>query len=412
MRDMKKFSTFLIEEKNVHMEHLEDLVFNNGSQGAREAFAFISSIRDMLAGHSKIKTSATVKWDGAPAIFAGVDPNDGKFFVAKKGLFNTVPVMYKSSRDITNSLNGDLAHKFQVALKEFSKLGITSGIYQGDLMFTKGDTKKEIIDGETYLTFQPNTIVYAVPFKSELASNIRKAEIGVVWHTTYTGKTIQSMHASFGKSIVDKLHHVPSIWMEDATYKDVSGVANMTEKETHEINALLTRAGHMLRTIPAGLLKVFVENEELRMRIKTYNNSKIRSGEGIKDTKEHVRGLIDHIDAFFNKEESTKKTDNGKMQVRERRKLTIAPLISHIPELYKIYDFCDLLIQAKNILIKKMDMASSVGTFLRISSGFRVTTPEGYVAIDHLSGGAVKLVDRLEFSKANFSDEVAKGWQR
>lgn len=409
---MQSFSKFLVEEKNVHMEHVEDLVFNKGAQGAREAFAFISSIRDMLAGHSKKKTTATVKWDGAPAIFAGIDPADGKFFVAKKGLFNKVPVMYKSPKEINNSLTGDLAHKFQVAFREFSKLGITSGVYQGDLMFTKGDTKKETIDGEVYLTFQPNTIVYAIPFNSELAATIRKAEIGVIWHTTYTGKSIMSMKASFGKPIITKFKHSPSIWMDDATYKDVSGTATMTAEETHEINKLLTKAGHMLRTIPGPLLKLFSENEDLRIRVKTYNNSKIRAGSSIGDTKEHTKGLIDHINAYFYKEEKLKKTESGKSAIRDKRIATIAPIVNHMNDLYKVYDFIDILVQAKNILIKKMNSASSVGTFLRVPSGFRVTTPEGYVAIDHLSGGAVKLVDRLEFSKANFSDEVAKGWQR
>ena len=140
------------------MEHVEDLVFNEGVNGTRKAINFLRSLRDMLAGNSKTSITSTVKWDGAPAIFAGVDPRDGKFFVAKKGVFNKEPKVYKTAAEVDADTSGDLAAKLKVALKEFSKLGIKSGVYQGDLMFTD-DKKTEVIDGEKYITFHPNTIV-------------------------------------------------------------------------------------------------------------------------------------------------------------------------------------------------------------------------------------------------------------
>ena len=199
------------EGKNDHLEHIEDMVFNEGVTGTRNAILFLRSIRDMLSGTSSRSVNITTKWDGAPAIFAGVDPADGAFFVAKKGLFNADPQMYQTVEDVKSKLSGELQDKFLVALQEFSKLGIKSGVYQGDLMFTKSDLSKEKIDGQHYLTFQPNTIVYAVPAASPLARKIRKAKIGVVWHTTYSGKTIQDMEASFGQSIVSKLKSVASV---------------------------------------------------------------------------------------------------------------------------------------------------------------------------------------------------------
>jgi hypothetical protein len=42
-----------------------------------------------------------------------------------------------------------------------------------------------------------------------------------------------------------------------------------------------------------------------------------------------------------------------------------------------------------------------IGTFQKTGDGYRVTAPEGFVAIGH-DGGAIKLVDRLEFSRTNF----------
>ena len=208
---MKKLSTFITEEKNLHMEHIEDLILNDGVYGAQQIFRFFSQVRDMLAGHTNKKVSATVKWDGAPAIFAGIDPRDGKFFVAKKGIFNKNPKIYKTQADINADLDGELAAKFTIALREFKKLGITSGVYQGDLMFTKGDVKSETIDGQSYYTFQPNTIVYAVPVGSALGKQISAASIGVVWHTTYTGDSFASMRASFAKGALafPQVHYAP-----------------------------------------------------------------------------------------------------------------------------------------------------------------------------------------------------------
>jgi len=229
---MMKLSTFITEQKNTHMEHLEDMIFNDGVDGARMAINSLQNLRDMLAGRTKSKVNVTVKWDGAPAIFAGVDPADGKFFVAKKGIFNVNPQLFKTQADIDANLSGELKSKFSVALREFAKLGITKGVYQGDLMFTKGDIKVATIDGEKYFTFQPNTIVYAVPVDSNLGAQIRRATIGVVWHTTYTGREIKSMRASFGKGIVNKMKKAPTVWMDDATYRDVSGNATFTAKET------------------------------------------------------------------------------------------------------------------------------------------------------------------------------------
>ena len=140
---MKKFDKYIVEAKNTHMEHVEDLIFNEGVVGTRKAINFLRDLRDMLAGHSKTSVSRTVKWDGAPAVFAGVDPNDGKFFVAKKGVFNKNPKVYKTPADVSADTSGDLRAKLLVALSEFGKLGIKKGVYQGDLMFTKGDVQKE-----------------------------------------------------------------------------------------------------------------------------------------------------------------------------------------------------------------------------------------------------------------------------
>lgn len=409
---MKKLSTFITEEKNLHMEHLEDLILNDGVEGAQQIFRFLNATRDMLAGHTKARVSATVKWDGAPSIFAGIDPSDGKFFVAKKGIFNKNPKVYKTQADINADLDGELAAKFSDALREFKKLGI-KGVIQGDLMFTKGDVKVETIDSIKYYTFQPNTIVYAVPVNSALGKYISRASIGVVWHTTYTGDSFESMKATFAKGIVANLKKVATIWMDDATYKDVSGSATMTAAETAQITAILSQMGTILQKLPRAAVEAFSENPELLIRIKTYNNSKVRAGQKIQNTTSHVAGFVHYMNDYYQKEEDKKKTVAGKTSVKQKKATAFGPIVrTPILQLKSIFDFMNLVVEAKMMIINKMNSTAAIDTFLRTTKGLNVTSPEGYVAVDHLSGGAVKLVDRIGFSQANFSPDIIKGWQR
>ena len=148
--------------KNLHLEHLEDEIINNGIDGGRAAINFLRSLRDMMKGTSKKKVNMTVKWDGAPAIWAGKHPETGQFFVAKKSLFTKDQLHYTSEQQIKNAseLSGDLEKKFIESFKYLSKLSWNK-ILQGDLMFTDADKKMEEIDGVNYVTFQPNTILYA-----------------------------------------------------------------------------------------------------------------------------------------------------------------------------------------------------------------------------------------------------------
>ena len=409
---MKSLKSFIIEEKNTHMEHLEDLVFNEGVAGTRKAINFLRDLRDMLAGNSTSKITATVKWDGAPAIFAGIDPRDGKFFVAKKGIFNKEPKVYKTAAEIDAELSGDLGAKFKIALSEFSKLGIKSGVYQGDLMFTD-DKKIETIDGEKYVTFHPNTIVYAIPYSSELGAKIRSAKIGIVWHTTYEGKSFETMSASFGKGIVEKFKNVSTIWMDDANYKDYSGTATFTKSETSAVTKMLSDVGSMFQAMNPLTLNAISRDEDLLMQVKTYNNSKIKANTPITDINAHVTGLFNYIHDKFQKEIDTKKTQKGKDVQEEKRKKILGFFANHDKrEIVKIFEIAEKLTNIKEMIINKMNEAGHISTFIKTASGFKVTGVEGFVAIDHLSGGAVKIVNRMEFSKANFSSDVIKGWQR
>ena len=409
---MLNLKEYIKEEKNTHMEHIEDLVFDGGVDGTRQAIFFMRDLRDMLSGHTKSKVTATVKWDGAPAIFAGIDPSDGKFFVAKKGVFNKNPKVYKTASEIDADTSGDLASKLKVALVELKKLGIKSGVYQGDLMFTD-DLKKETIDGEEYTTFHPNTILYAVPYNTPLAKKIRTAKIGIVWHTTYTGDSFETMSASFGKSIVQHMKKSSTVWMDDANYKDYSGVATFTAAETMELNGILTQLGVKFQAMSAAALNGISNDPDLLLLVHTYNNSKIKANAPVTNVSEHITGLFNYIYDKYQGEIESRKTEKGKSAQEEKRKKIMKFFANHDKkEIEGIFELSNLLVAAKQMIIAKMNQAGHISTFIKTTDGFKVTGVEGFVVIDHLKGGAVKLVDRMEFSKANFSADVIKGWAK
>ena len=399
--------------KNLHLEHIEDEILNYGITGGRASINFIQSLRDMFAGASRSSINMTVKWDGAPAVFAGVDPEDGKFFVGKKSVFNVEPQLYKTDADVDKYTSGDLNKKLKVALSEFSKLGI-KGVLQGDLMFTD-DVSTDTIDGKKYYTFQPNTIVYAADVDSDLGKQISKAKIGVVWHTTYTGKELQDMKASFGVNI-SKLNDVSSVWQDDATFKDVSGSATMTEKETAAITAELSTAGKTFQKINSSMLTKFLNLQDsftgamVSAGLKTYNNTKVREGKPINNPRAHAQGYVKHVNDKYADKVKDSKSKAGKDKYKNLQKEYTREVNKHVKNLTEIITFQNAIVKAKMLIVKKLNRVRSIGTFIKTSNGFKVSNPEGYVAIDRVSGNAVKLVDRMEFSYNNFT--AIKAWDK
>ena len=414
---MISFKDMLTESKagkNLHLEHLEDEILNFGVDGGRAAINFLRSLRDMLSGSTRSSVNMTVKWDGAPAIFAGIEPETGDFFVAKKSVFNVNPKLYKTDADIDDDLSGNLNEKFKVALAELPKLGI-KGVLQGDLMFTD-DIETDTIDGTEYYTFQPNTIVYAAPVNSDLGKQMNSAKMGIVWHTTYTGKKLQDMKASFGADI-SKLNKVPSVWMDDATYKDVSGKATFTEKETEAITAILSQTGRTFNKISGPKLRAFLRFQDsltgtlVGASLKTYNNSKVRAGEKITNPRSHAKGYEKWVFDSIQKQIDKAKSDKGKQKYTNIQKEYVREVKRHTTNLVQVITFQNLLVDAKMQIVKKLNSVKGLtDTFIRTPNGYKVTNPEGYVAIDRVSGGAVKLVDRMEFSFNNFT--AVKAWDR
>ena len=397
-----------MEGKNLHLEHLEDNVLNRGVSGARESIEFLRSLRNMLAGHTGSKMNVTTKWDGAPAIFVGTNPENGKFFVGTKSVFAKNAKLNYTDKDIDeNHPSEGLANKLKLALAFLPKLDI-KGVLQGDMMFSKGDIKTDTIEGEDYITFQPNTIVYAVPVKSKLAQTMLAAQIGIVFHTSYSGKTLETMKASYNID-VGRLKSTKDVWFRDASFTDASGSATFTAEETATITSILSNAGRVFQSIPALTLNRIAASDVFLTQIKTFNNTKVREGKKIADTRVHTQELINYVEAKLNKEIlAAKKEDTKQKRIKEKNEV-MRFYRSNAIQLKQIFDLMNLIVDAKLMIIRKLETIKSIGTFVRTDDGFKITAPEGFVAIDHV-GKALKLVDRLEFSHKNFTAQ--KAWDR
>ena len=404
---MINFKEFITEQKNTHMTHIEDKVLYGGVNGTRQAILALRSLRDMVAGVKDGNVS--VKWDGAPAVFAGTDPRDGKFFVAKKGIFNKSPKVYKTDSDIDNDTSGDLNLKLKAALKYLPKIGI-NGVIQGDFLFGPGDLKTKKIKGKTYLTFHPNTIMYAIPSGTEAAKKAKSAKIGIVWHTTYTGKDFESMKASYGVNISN--FKSGDVWSQDAMLRDMTNFT-MSKKDTEEVNAHLSNCGRIFNKISGSTLRQLENDRKIAETIETFNNTFVRKGEVIGNTKAHVEKLIRYIQQKFQKEIDKRKTEKGKA-VQQKKLNEFLKFFSpqNKMSLEMMFELQKSIVLAKLKIINILNRLNSTQTFLKTSDGYKVTGQEGYVAIDKLGGDAVKIVDRMEFSYANFSPEIIKGWDK
>ena len=400
---MNRFAQYISEAKNVHMEHIEDSIFNEGSEGVNSAIAFLSSVTEMLSGNSKSGINVTVKWDGAPAVFAGINPENGKFFVATKSIFNVNPKLNYTKADIRKNHSGGLAAKLEVALSVLPKLGIV-GILQGDVMFTQEDVQTQTIDGESMYTFQPNTILYAVPVNSDLGKQIKNAKLGIVFHTKYSGKTIKELSASFDPK-VNRLAKTKDVWFTDADFRDTSGSATLTKAEYAKITELIRTAGSAGKRI-SRFVDELASKSEIISELKIYGNSLVRQGVS--------RGAAEGFITYYNSKMQTAidslKTDRAKERKESIKKSILGYLTKNSKKLDSVFALHFALASIKIHLVRKLEAVKQIGTFIKTDSGFRVTAPEGFVAVDRMSNKALKLVDRMEFSQQNFT--ATKNWDK
>jgi len=393
--------------KNTHLEHLEDNILNDGSQGGKEAVAFLRSLGDMLdQGASEARV--TVKWDGAPAIICGVNPDNGRFFVGTKSVFNKVSPKISYSENDVDSLYppGQLAEKLKDAYKYLSTLSIPN-VVQGDLLFTD-DKYEATIGGDTCVAFQPNTIVYAVPKDSDIGQKIDEAKFGIVFHTQYSGRSLDTMTASFGDI---NIQGNSDVFVTSSDFKNASGEANMTRAEKTIYTNLVNKTEGSLKQASRFLDMMKTNNMNkftLNIMFKTFFNRYVREGKSLVGARATASDFAQYFSNALDKEIATKKMKSTRDKYLELKNKGLKFISDNQQAIYMTVASYMNLQAAKNFMIRKLQKVNTFGTFLRTPDGYRVTAPEGFVAIR--SGRALKLVDRLEFSRANFTAD--KNWDK
>ena len=406
-QDLTESRPILLEDKEgklLHLEHSEDVVINEGPAGCERIIRMFYSIFETLQGHAQKAVSITTKFDGSPAIIFGINPENRKFFIGTKSVFNmTEPKILYTEQDVRKAYGDrpDLAEKLSYALK-YLKAVTPNGVYQGDLMFTQSSLRTATVDGIESFVFRPNTISYVVPKDSELAKAISVAKIGIVLHTKYLGKDLPHMRASFLTG-PEPFAKSASVWIKNAFFDDLSGKITMTEEETSYVANLLSTAQNMLKNIDKKSYEALISNKEFSLMFKIYVNQLVKSGKGVAALAQTAKGFIDYYRQRKIEEIGTLKTEKAKTAKKNKIKANLKFLMENRNTFIQVISLFRTFTEIKNIFLGKLNTIEQMHTFIEDGEGFKVISQEGFVAIDHVTGSAIKLVDRLNFSRLNFA---------
>jgi len=391
----------LREFKRTHLEHIEDIILTSGYQGGEAVVGYFTDIYNMLKGQSSTALQMSVKWDGAPAVICGINPANGKFFVGTKSVFAKSPKINYTKKDIaTNHGTGDLGEKLLKCLVHLSKLNI-QGVVQGDMMFTDNDLVRQKINGENFITFKPNEIVYAVPENSEIGKTISEAKVGIIFHTTYTGESLGEMNAQAGADI-SSFVKTNDVWYDNATYKNVSGSATFTASESKSFASGIQTLKKLLSNVPQNLSAMLSTNKEFIPMFQMFINSEVKQGRLPDNVNQFLKGFQEFYVARMNQQMAGLKAQKA-IQLRQQKMKQMPAFMNTIKKpLQAMLTFYKQVQILKAEALQKMNQAMQVGTFAQTENGLEVTDPEGFVAVGS-DGGAVKLVDRLTFSRRNLS---------
>jgi len=345
----------------------------------------------------KSKTFVTVKWDGSPSIITGIDPSTKKFFVSTKSIENNTPKINYTDEDIDKNHGHapGLAKKLKEALKYLPQV-IKDSVYQGDFLFSQEDLQMQNIEGEDLITFKPNTITYAIPAHSGLGQRIKRSKIGVIFHTKYTGISLQNLKRNSDVNYTE-FNITPDVFVDDAKFKDASGVVGFTRNERSKIEKLIQKAGSIGKKIKWDEI-----SDSVYEHLNIFINSLIREGKFVEDSTQEFEQFVEWLTQKGQTAISKLKTEKSKQAKQQVLDEYINKVRSNQLNIINLLELTMKLEQAKKFFIQKYNSVVSAKQFITQPDGsLKVTNPEGYVAVDEV-GNMVKFIDRLEFSTANF----------
>lgn len=419
------------EGKNLHMSHVDELPILHGYEGAEYGYELLVSAFQRF--ESQEMTEVNVKWDGAPAVYFGTHPEENKPVLALKSFFATrSPKFIFSEEDIAKHYGEkpDLVKKLTYTWNAFAKsLNIVPAgeVWQGDLMFTPDAIESKDLKGEEHFVFQPNTILYAVKADSELGRAVAAADVGVVWHTRYRGETVDSMQATHDIAESD-LTPAPGIWqitpylsLEDLS-EDLSpqfaAARTSFSQAAARTGALLSK----LENVSDGYLEELGNNKILSMQLNAYINDQIRAGNITLEPKTFASQFSSYVKSkFTDRAEALRDKGRrpGEIRAAERERDALLTSLSNdafmkaLPIVISLQQSLNAMKSALLVLLQESSTGGgSLKTFLTKQDGtLEPTAHEGFVLTDPKTGKTGKAVDRLQFSRANFSPEYRKGWE-
>ncbi len=391
----------LTEFKRTHLEHIEDIVITDGYEGGKAVLEYFRGLLLTLKGTSSEAMSVSVKWDGAPAVICGTNPDNGRFFVGTKSVFaKNAKINYTKNDIASNHGTDDLGQKLLKCLVHLKKLNI-QGVVQGDLLFTDDDVIRKNIGGKPHLTFTPNTITYAVPEDSDLSKQIDRAKVGIIFHTTYTGESLADMNAQGGADVTG-FTKSNDVFFDNATYKDVSGSAKFTDAETKQFYNGIEKLEGLLNNVPRNLSSVLGQNQDFIPTFQLYINAMVKQGQLPTNVNQFLQGFRKFYADRMQQQIAGLRAQKA-LQLRQDKMKQMPVFLNRAKKpLQAMLTFYKAVQQMKAFILKKMNQAMAIGSFSQTDSGLEVTEPEGFVAVDK-SGNAVKLVDRLGFSRRNLT---------
>lgn len=416
---MITFLTYLLQEadepvkaKLKHLEHIEELIINEGPEGAQRALMFIDRLIAAVGGKNDSKLAVNVKIDGAPSLTCGPmpagEPNAGDFFVGTKSALNPNGKRYtKANADMIAAENSPgLAEKLTAALEYLPAVGIKS-ILQGDFLFTPGDLKDASINGKQYITFKPNTITYAVEKGSKAAKEVAQAKMGIVFHTVYEGDTIATMHATFNPDL-SALKQTPDVWWKSNKVQDFSETMPHSKDAVSKLTRLSQKAQQEFKLIDKTLFLAMQENNQLASFIKMHLNSKVRQNELVGHIEQHIDQLAAFVDRRHQLDMEKFKTAKKQQQVAAARQQYAQVIQQLRPQLIALFTFFNTVTDIKLLFLQSVKSFGGIEAFFKNGDSYEKTAGEGLVIADTENNEITKIVDRLTFSQQNFN--MQKDW--
>lgn len=387
-----------------HLTHIEDLVITHYASGAQQAVSMLDGLASFFEGHADAPVNLTVKIDGAPAIVVGTDPTDGRFFIGTKGAFAKTPRIAKSVKDIQTLYAGKegLIDTMTVAFNALKGMTFPN-ILQGDVLFTPALKSRRTINGESYITFKPNTIIYGVPANSEFGKKVASAKFGVCFHTTYVGNTLETVHATPGAAI-EGLRPSTEVVLVSSRYQDLSGTLTFTASESTTLTTLIADLRRRTQKLGTNaFLTVLKATPLLQSELMIFQNALVRGGEPITlSPKVFVSRFVAHLTARSQQDAAKKSSAAGKQSSLDKYQALATLLTDHEDALVDVLAWQQSATAAKTFIINKLNTVGTLETFVSSDTGVVAGTHEGFVAADH-HGNFVKLVDRAGFSRLNLT---------